>query len=801
MNSVLTFRELDERLSANAGGKGKVLARLYQAGYQVPEGFLILPDAFEGEQLRKDACEQIQANIGRLRKKYRGVSFAVRSSALSEDSEKASFAGEFETILDVGSDEEIGKAIHTVHNSRSSERVQAYSLAKGMDTNHDIAIVVQVFIKPDISGVIFTADPVTGSRAYMVGNFIYGAGEALVSGEVTPYAFKLVRPRGSFEGADELRHFAKRLFKIAVKAEKWFGTPQDMEWAIKDGKIYLLQSRPITTLKGGDPLTGEWNDSLTGDYLWSNANLTEATPDVMTPLTWSLLKILHQDAQPFQVPGGCQMIGNIGGHPYVNLSVMVSLVHVFGADVKKILKKWEDVFGFIPDGLEVPLIPFKLTHVLATIPDNIRWEVRAERLYRKVPEFVSANPEWCESIRRDIRLCTKKEELTVLWNQKIYPHYLENCWILRAVMKKFQEPVFQLDEKLKKLAGPVDTNTLLSNLRGNTMLDSLGPVIALSKLACGELALEEYLKMYGHRGPHELEVSIPGAEEAPDLIEKQLEEFRKTPVDVGALLAGQRKEFDKALKRLQELYPGRYGKIKARLDSISSAACMREALRSEFTRTNRVVRCFALKAGELTDIREDIFFLSIEEILELLSGGREVSARIQARKETHRKYCSLPSYPTLVNGRFDVFQWAANPNRRSYLFDSHSKIIPQSSGTIRGFAGAAGVVEGIVRKLNDMEEGYLLKPGEILVTVTTNIGWTPLFPRAAAIVTDVGAPLSHAAIVARELGVPAVVGCGNATMLLHTGDRVRVDGGNGVVKILETAQKLRENENYCQLTN
>jgi pyruvate,water dikinase len=107
--------------------------------------------------------------------------------------------------------------------------------------------------------------------------------------------------------------------------------------------------------------------------------------------------------------------------------------------------------------------------------------------------------------------------------------------------------------------------------------------------------------------------------------------------------------------------------------------------------------------------------------------------------------------------------------------------------TITGFAGAAGIVEGLVRRLDSPQEGDQLRPGEILVTATTNVGWTLLFPRLSAVVTDVGAPLSHAAIVARELGIPAVVGCGNATMYLHTGDRVRVDGGQGVVQVLERA--------------
>jgi len=792
MKFVQTFGEFEEGLADHAGGKGKVLARLYQAGYRVPEGFIIFPNAFEGGSLNQAAHVQVQTNIDRLRGKYENVSFAVRSSALSEDSENASFAGEFETVLDIRSNEEIFSAISAVYNSRESKRVQSYSSAKGMETEHAVAVVIQILVKAELSGVLFTADPITGSRADIVGNFVHGIGEILVSGEATPETFRLKRPKGAYEGPDELKRYADSFYKTAIKLEKDLRAPQDIEWTIAGGKIYLLQSRPITTLKGNDPSTGQWNDSLTGDYLWSNANLTEATPDILTPLTWSLQRVLHTEAQPFKVPGGYPMVGNIGGHPYVNLSVLVSLVHVFGTDVRKTLNKWEEVFGFIPDGVEVPLIPFTVAQVLSTVPDNIRWELRADRLYKKLPEFIASNPDWCDNIRQDIGASTTKEELACFWTEKLQPHYLQSCWMLRTVMKKFQEPVYKLSAKLKKLSGPEDANILLSNLRGSTSLDSLGPLIALARLAKGELSREEYLKQYGHRGPHELEISIPGADEDPSWIEKQLEDFRKSPVDIGALLSRQQKEYEGALKRLQERYPRRFKGIKAQLEAISAAARMREALRSEFTRTNKAIRFFALKAGELTGIEDDIFFLDTEEILDLLSGRNDALSFIEKRKDTHRKYCSLPPYPTLINGRFDVFQWARDPNRRSDFFDSHSPDIHASRGNIKGFAGAAGVVEGTVRKLDNMEEGYLLQPGEILVTVTTNIGWTPLFPRAAAIVTDVGAPLSHAAIVARELGIPAIVGCGNATTLLQTGDRVSVDGGNGVVRIIAAAGETIE---------
>ena len=156
-----------------------------------------------------------------------------------------------------------------------------------------------------------------------------------------------------------------------------------------------------------------------------------------------------------------------------------------------------------------------------------------------------------------------------------------------------------------------------------------------------------------------------------------------------------------------------------------------------------------------------------------------------ARRAIYETYRALPSYPALIRGRFDPVRWAADPNRRSDYYDERAKPVKpvKPDDTITGFPGAAGVVEGIARVLRTPEDAAQLGEGEIIVTTVTNIGWTPVFPRAAAVVTDVGAPLSHAAIVARELGIPAVVGCGNATMLLHSGDRVRVDGSNGTVEV------------------
>jgi pyruvate,water dikinase len=351
---------------------------------------------------------------------------------------------------------------------------------------------------------------------------------------------------------------------------------------------------------------------------------------------------------------------------------------------------------------------------------------------------------------------------------------------------QFTDPSNKLRLDLTRLVGEADANTLMSNVTTNTAsLESLMPLVGLSQVVRGEISREEYLERYGHRGPHELELFSPGSDEDPDWLEKQLADFTRSPAVVESLLAGQRSGVENVWKRFQAKYPREAEKFQQRLDLVAAASRNREAVRSEVSRITRLVRQFLLQMGKVTELGDSIFFLSLAEMTDVLNGDNTTTACIPARRETYLKYCALPAYPAMIIGRFDPFKWAADPNRRSDIFDSRPAAPKFTTSMIKGFAGAIGCVEGIVRRIDRVEDGDQIQPGEILVTVTTNVGWTPLFPRLTAIVTDVGAPLSHAAIVAREMGIPAVVGCGNATMLLKTGDRVRVDGGRGIVEILK----------------
>lgn len=784
-NMVKSFKDLTPDLQAFAGGKGGMLSRMFQDGYPVPEGFVVLPSAFQKEKLNAEAWNEIRDYLNTIRKKHEGALFAVRSSALSEDSAQASFAGEFETVLNVKTDKEIQEAIYTVFRSRESERVKAYSSVQGMEQSHQIAVVIMLMVQSEISGVLFTADPITGSHTSMTGNFVYGLGEQLVSGEANAYPFKLMRPKGKYEGPEDFKKYASELYKYAAKLVKELGYQQDIEWAVAKGKLYMLQARPITTQKTGNLDTYELNDTLDGDYLWTNTNVGEAMTDVFTPLSWSVIRAL--DEEQMVVPGYYLFSGNICGRMYSNVNMALSIYPAFGKDYKPVLKKMNDIFGQMPEGMNIPIYPFSgLGLIKAMMPGIMNTLKKSKEVTKAMPHYFTDTPNWCRTMKERTEGAKTNKELLNLWKEELWPYNCKALWVTRFAPRKKLTGLFKLNEELPKLLGKEDANTLLSNLRGSSELESLGPVIGISKIIKGESSREEYLMKYGHRGPHEFEISIPDPAEDKIWLEKQIEEFKKSNIDAEELLKKQHTQYERTLKKLEDRFPGKAKKISKQIADASEGSNIREAARSEWTRVFRVNRVFALKAGELTGIGDDVFFLYMDEVLNLLSGNKSAVKHIPARRKTFEKYKTLPPLPSMIRGRFDPFKWAEDPNRRVDYYDPTLTTVSASdSETLKGFAGATGRIEGIVRVLTNPEDGENFKQGEILVASTTNVGWTPLFPRAAAIITDIGAPLSHSAIVARELGIPAVVGCGNATTRLKTGDRVLVDGGQGVVHILD----------------
>jgi len=681
------------------GGKGASLARLVRAGFRVPPGFHVTTrtylDFAERTGLREavpaalsavdpsDAAT-LDATAARIGELFAGhplpaqaaaaiagayaslgdaVPVAVRSSATVEDLPGLSAAGQHDTYLNVRGEAAVLDAVRRCWASLWSARAIGYRARRGLEPGDvSIAVVVQWLVPAEAAGVMFTTDPVDGARDTVVVSANWGLGESVVAGDVTPDVAVVDRTSGTLvsyqAGSKETMTVADgtatraagtppglraaavlspgqagELARVGLAIEKLYGEPMDVEWALAAGELYVVQARPITSLAAGP---GEqWNDSLAGDYLWSNGNLGEALPDVMTPATWSFVELLMSRMTfPPSLPG-YRGYGRIGGRLYTNVSMSISLE-------------------------------------------------------------------------------------------------------------------------------------------------------ALARLARGEIDRGTFARQYGHRGPHEVELSIPRPAEDPAWIDDQLAALSDTARDADALLASTEAARAAAWERLERQDPGKAAAARKLVARWAPLARDREAARSEIVRSVWVARTWVQRAGALTGHGDDLFFLELPETFGLLGGDRAPLAAVPARRVSYQAYRALPPYPALIRGRFDPIRWAADPNRRSDYYDERAQTT-EPQDTITGFPGAAGVVEGIARILRTAEDAGRLGDGEILVTTVTNIGWTPVFPRAAAVVTDVGAPLSHAAIVARELGLPAVVGCGNATVRLHTGDRVRVDGSRGTVELLHRA--------------
>lgn len=550
----------------------------------------------------------------------------------------------------------------------------------------------------------------------------------------------------------------------------------------------------MVNTQGFNPKTGEWNDSLTGNFLWSNTNIGETMSDVTTPFTWSMVGATFQQ---MNIMPEYPVVGNIGGRAYYNVSVMSAAMRAMGRKMDDLNTEMGGVREeYLPNLPEI-IIPVKKPAFFPLLLRLLEIRRMQNQGSRQIPKFLAENLDWCSAIHRTLPHIIDKTELAVLMREVLIPYTLSTFWLVMGSAWEHGEQTGKLRRYLSKRVGDEDIDILLSNVSNNDdLLASLGPLVGLTQLKRGEISRKEYIDQWGHRGPHETELSIMRPAEDPAWLDQQMAMLEQSPIDVDTLLAQRRTAFETAWARYQTQDPRKAKSTRRRLAQVAEANRVREAVRSELVRIIWVGRAWALKAGQLTGLGDDIFFLTIEEAADLLEGKDALTVLVPARRTMHNRYKSLPPYPILIRGQFDPFQWAANPSKRTDFHDPEGLLIrlteqaekqdPGRANKILGAPGSGGVVEGLVRRIDNPEEGSQLQPGEILVTVQTNVGWTPLFPLAKAIVTDVGAALSHAAIVARELGIPAVVNCTNATSRLKTGDRVRVDGSAGSVEILQS---------------
>ena len=773
MKYIFDLRTIPAEKLEKCGGKASSLSLMMQnLKMNIPSGYVITADAFRDGKITDEANAELNELIRTLDRTKR---YAVRSSAIGEDGAEGSFAGQYETLTDLMVPR-IREAVGKVAASAKNARVENYKEQNGI-AGEGIGVVIQRFIKADFAGVIFTSDVITGNDEKIVGNYVKGEGEKLVSGAENAEEFRIGALEYSYEGNPELEPYAKTLRKYCLAIRNFYGVPMDIEWAVAKRKVYILQARPITTLTRLGVKNYDINGTRSGLKLLTKTNVGEIFMKPVSPMTFSVLEKINEFV------GLPDWLENVCGQAYMNVSVMCSLMVSFGMSREKAYDNVKDLVGGIPEGCEIPISPFDKKAFKKHIWGLLFPKDKSKLTKKQKHEMVENLHVISEELIERIKTIDNNSALMAFWDDVLQPKLNDGLASILAESGTSLVPLFSLRKKISEIAGEDMANRLCTGSLG--ILECMKPTLLLEDVASGRISREEYIRECGHRSADEMELMSPRPYEDPSFIDALLKDRETNAASLREMQERQKVSYEEALAEFKEKYPSKRRWIVKEMAKFVHANSFREDIRSKGVRIFCVFRQYCLKAGELNGLGDDIFMLGYKEMFAMLKGDKTSVSYIPARKETFARYLSYPGFPALIIGRFDPDKWMADPARRYDYFIKDMKSSDAGTSDVKGFAGAAGVVTGTVRVIDDVSRIDELQKGEILVTRATNIGWTVAFHKVSAIVTDIGAPLSHAAIVAREFGIPAVVGCNNATTVLKTGDIVTVDGENGTVTIVK----------------
>ena len=869
-NNVVWLSETDRCDVALAGGKGANLGEMIRAGFPVPPGFVVtapacaaffretgaaglaaglsraeLGEAKEGAARIRRIIEEAEMPAGltaeimaahRELTRQRGAEIvcAVRSSATAEDLGEASFAGQHETYYYVTADRLLDMIRHCWASLWSPEAF-SYRRTQGIDhAEVFMAVVVQEMILSDVSGVTFTANPVTGDRDEVVTEASWGMGAAIVDGRVTPDHFVfaragrklkekriadkkyLVSPRlepgcqarleevsAGWRRKESLTNDQIRLVsEWAVKAEQHFGSPQDVEWALSGGSFYLLQSRPITAMGRVDPAEG-----VEGKYVIFKP-LVENFTDPLTPLT----------SEMFRTAFAPPLFRMVRGWLYVDLKNFRRLVpfKLTDQEAARLL------YGFDALGPDLKLSWLKLPFMfLGFILTYLCTGVFFARTWNIPGDFMDMFREHCRQVEEDPDLGLVDTFLHLFGWRKLFDPVGVQVVLVNLSAPRYFFWLAWLQKLLKRWAPGVrqDAEALLSSGAEGVLSAEMGrgiwelaktaraenkvreileanppdKVLAILKAepqARGFVAqLEKFLEINGHRGLKELEAASPRWAEDPAPVLGMVRNYLLVDVDADLhyeALKKSRRELEDELKRRFESLPQekffhprwrlmRYVARQARYFSR-----MRENSRFYHILGFNVLRRKILKIesqllenGRLR-CRGDVFFLRKAELDRLISGELgwlDVEDRIRERRMEHIRLSKITPPKTI--------------GIELHRPEAEKVVEDDEEGTVlHGQSASPGCYEGAAHVILDPALDLELKPGEILVAPYTDPAWTPLFLTAGAAVVEVGSYLSHAGTVAREFGMPCVVDLPECTARIHTGFRLCVDGDRGVVRLI-----------------
>ena len=777
----------------------------------------------EGIAIPDDLAAAITRSLARLGEQ---AAYAVRSSATAEDLPTASFAGQQDTYLNV-----VGPAAILQHVSRCwaslfTERAVTYRLRNGFDHRKvHMAVVVQQMVFPQSAGIMFTADPVTSNRKVASVEATFGLGEALVSGLVNADIYKVrdgevvsravatkqlaihALPAGGTqkEAIDPERQEQPaltdaqvvRLAQLGRRIEAHFGRPQDIEWCLVDDEFQIVQSRPITTLFP-IPVTADG-----GNHVFVSVGHGQMMTDAMKPLGISFWQLTTP--RPMYVAGGRLFVDV--APDVTSPASRARLLEVMGRgdplirDALETVLERDDFIPSIPDEGQVSAPTGSAPAPLETDPAI-------------VTDLIGRNQESIAALKRDIRtksgsalfdfiLADIQELKRILFDPRshqVFMGAMEATWWLNEQLQAWLGEKNAADTLTQSVPHNVTSEMGLTLLDVADVIRPHPEAVAflqhvegdedfldeLAKVAGGREArdaIRAFLDKYGMRCVGEIDITRPRWSERPTTL---------VPVILGNIKnfepgAGERRfeqgrqeawaKEQELLERLRALPDGerKAEEAKRMIDRVRTFIGYRE-----YPKFGMVSRYFVYKlalleeAGRLVQAhvlreKEDIFYLSFQELHDVVRTNRVDDQLISQRKDAFRSYQTLTP-PRVLTSDGEVIAGA-------YRRDG----VP--AGALVGLPVSAGTVEGRARVILDMAEADL-DPGDILVTAYTDPSWSPLFVAITGLVTEVGGLMTHGAVIAREYGLPAVVGVEQATRLIRNGQRIRVHGTDGYVEIL-----------------
>jgi pyruvate,water dikinase len=796
---------LDEIVGEPVGGKAAGLARLRGFGLRVPEAVVVV-GATSG--ISESDLDRL---VAALTERFGVAKLAVRSSAMGEDGAEASFAGQYDTVLDVEGPTDLAAALRTCWESADSDRASAYRGVQELRESGEVpsgsvemSVVVQRMVNARASGVCFTVDPVTHRRNRLVLDSVSGLGEALVSGHASADHDELLREQKRWEPtqlAGEKAHLAsserEKLGREALEAEAKSGEPLDLEWAIdQDGTLYWLQARPVTTLE----LDPQALDVLPdfADDVCTRCNVGEMMPGAISPLTYSTCArgidvgwqgIKESIGIPRPAGPPARYLAMSHGHLFINLSE--------GARFSS------TVSGGNPDQQNLAICGRLVPEVVT--PDPTPFWVRLPRLLRQLISILRPKPR----IRRMEALLSRgpilmgTSSLATWQNIDARIGELFESYQLHLVVSSGAGALAPI--LLGRLAGggePTDQHHAIvaSVLAGAENVESadiaegaeriLRALLAapdhsasfadldderavewLSDEGAGEVGRlwRTYLKRHGHRSLRELDIRQPEWRHDPTPVVRSLQSQVRGRLATGTTAVAARSV---ALPRPAgaERFDRIRGLAHAAVRNRERAKSLLVGLTAEFKAAYRGLAKQLVEEGRLSD-PDSVYFLFHEELEEIASAasGHPLKRAATQRREV-LAYQETLQFP-------DVGVGLPQPEPLA--------IISTNERTVVGKPVSRGRVEGLVRVVLTLDEAEALEPGEILVAPITDVGWTPYFAIIGGLVTDVGSAVSHGAVVAREFGLPAVLNTRDGTRILRTGERVVLDGDRGTVERLD----------------